>query len=162
MKIKIKNDINIFCEGGIKLPYKSLSKKNIKDIIADTMKHLELNGFTVNYIVTDNTYIQEINNQYRNKNYPTDVISFTEEDDFPGMEDSGCKFLGDVYLSLEKALEQSTEYKVTFPDEVKRLVVHSILHLIGYDHEISKFEEKRMFQMEDKILSLMKNGEVNG
>ncbi len=116
----------------------------------------------MNYIVTDNTYIQEINNQYRNKNYPTDVISFTEEDDFPGMEDSGCKFLGDVYLSLEKALEQSTEYKVTFPDEVKRLVVHSILHLIGYDHEISKFEEKRMFQMEDKILSLMKNGEVNG
>jgi probable rRNA maturation factor len=81
------------------------------------------------------------------------VISFAYRDDlFPGINGE-IEELGDIYISLEKASEQSLDYEVSLKDELKRLLVHGILHLIGYDHEISDKEDKRMRDMEDKIFN---------
>lgn len=150
--------IDIFCEGDITLPYYDLTRKYLKIIIKKTCKYLDLKNEYISLILTDNNYIQELNNNYRKKNYPTDVISFPYKEDqdikFPG-EKKLKEPLGDIYLSLEKALTQSEEYDVTFNNEVKRLIVHGILHLIGYDHELSEYEDKKMRQKEEEILKLV-------
>jgi probable rRNA maturation factor len=85
------------------------------------------------------------------KDSPTDVISFAyREDPFPEAE-TEVEDLGDIYLSLDRAAQQSVEYGVTLREEVKRLMIHGILHLIGYDHERSAEDEETMRAKEDEI-----------
>lgn len=108
----------------------------------------------VSVTFTDNEGIRELNREYRNKDSATDVLSFPlytmEEDDRPehGMEAE----LGDIVLSLERAEEQAKEYGHSFQRETAFLTVHSVLHLLGYDHERSEEEEKEMFRRQEEIM----------
>lgn len=145
-------DIEIFSEGDISLPYKGISRKRLGLYIKKVCKYLRLIDISITLIVTDNDYICKLNKRYRKKDYPTDIISFAyRESSFPNKH-LKKEMLGDIYLSLEKALKQSEEYGVGFEDEVKHLLVHGVLHLIGYDHEISKEHEERMLEKEEEIL----------
>ena len=63
--------------------------------------------------------------------------------------------LGDIYLSLERAFENSQEYSVDFISELKLLLVHGVLHLLGYDHELSERDDKRMREREQEILAML-------
>ena len=85
----------------------------------------------------DNAAIAELNNQYRNKPMPTDVLSFPlgENGVYDVDENNGCKMLGDIVISMERAQEQATLYGHPLQREVAFLTVHSMLHLLGYDHE---------------------------
>lgn len=96
----------------------------------------------------------EINYKYRGKNYLTDVLafSFTEH-----VSKNDEVYLGEILISPLKAKLQAKEYEVTFYDELSRLLVHGILHLLGYDHERSNQEEKKMRKLEDKILKRLKS-----
>lgn len=98
-------------------------------------------GFTVNIIFTDNPDIKRINLEYRSKNRPTDVISLV----------SGKS--GDIFISVEKAAEQAADYSSTFDREVKRLVIHGALHVLGYDHIVEK-DRKEMAPKEKKYLKM--------
>mgnify|MGYP001091333192 CR=1 FL=1 len=84
----------------------------------------------------DNAAIAELNNQYRNKPMPTDVLSFPLGVDgkYDVDENNGCKMLGDIVISMERAQEQATLYGHPLQREVAFLTVHSMLHLLGYDH----------------------------
>ena len=74
---------------------------------------------------------------------PTDIIAFSyRENPFPKI-DSKSEPLGDIYISLEKASENARIYEIAFENEVKRLIIHGVLHLTGYDHDNSN-EEKKM------------------
>ena len=66
--------------------------------------------------------------------------------------------MGDIVLSLEKAQEQATEYGHSFEREVAFLVVHSMLHLLGYDHETSRDDEKEMFFRQEEIMKFLNLG----
>ncbi len=81
--------------------------------------------------------MHELNNQYRNKPMPTDVLSFPlgENGKYDVDENNGCKMLGDIVISMERAQEQATLYGHPLQREVAFLTVHSMLHLLGYDHE---------------------------
>lgn len=107
---------------------------------------------------TDNDGIRELNREYREKDCATDVLSFPMYDFRSGDEpaDDGCAELGDVVLSLERAEEQAKQYGHSFKREVAFLTVHSVLHLLGYDHEISEDEEKLMFAKQDEIMNILK------
>ena len=94
----------------------------------------------------DNAAIAELNNQYRNKPMPTDVLSF------PLGENGGCKMLGDIVISMERAQEQATLYGHPLQREVAFLTVHSMLHLLGYDHENGGLEAMRMREKEEAVL----------
>ena len=85
----------------------------------------------------DNAAIAELNNQYRNKPMPTDVLSFPlgENGKYDIDENNGCMMLGDIVISMERAQEQAELYGHSFEREVAFLCVHSVLHLLGYDHE---------------------------
>ena len=108
----------------------------------------------VSVTFTDNEKIRELNAQYRSIDRATDVLSFPLfDEDFADEEELA---LGDVVLSLEKAQEQAKEYGHSFEREVAFLVVHSVLHLLGYDHETSEEDEKEMFFRQEEIMKLLK------
>ena len=102
----------------------------------------------------DNAAIAELNNQYRNKPMPTDVLSFPlgENGVYDVDENNGCKMLGDIVISMERAQEQATLYGHPLQREVAFLTVHSMLHLLGYDHETSPLEERKMREKEAEVL----------
>lgn len=102
----------------------------------------------------DNARIAELNAQYRNKNMPTDVLSFPmgENGVYDIDEDNGCKILGDIVISMERAMEQAELYGHSLQREVAYLTVHSMLHLLGYDHETSGLEAVRMREKEEAVL----------
>jgi probable rRNA maturation factor len=92
--------------------------------------------------------IHELNRAYRGKNRPTDVLSFSRLEGVP----TPLADIGDVILCWEVAKRQTKEFYTTRPGEVRRLVVHGVLHLFGYDHEQSASEEKRMFRLQESIV----------
>ena len=149
--------IDLFSEGKMELPFYDIEGDYIKEILKRSLKGLSVEGVQVSVIVTDNEAIREINSQYRNKDRATDVISFAyREDPFPEVEQE-LEELGDIYLSLERALEQSKEYEVTLKEETARLLVHGLLHLLGYDHERSKEDERIMEQKEEEVLQYLRD-----
>jgi probable rRNA maturation factor len=113
------------------------------------------NGSEVSVTFVTNERIQEINREYRDKDQPTDVISFAMEElgddeiainglDIPRM-------LGDIIISVPKIQEQAMEYGHSFERELAFLAVHSLLHLLGYDH-MTEEDEKEMFGLQRDIL----------
>jgi probable rRNA maturation factor len=91
--------------------------------------------------------MREINFKYRGKNYVTDVLSFSYLNSF-----SHELYLGEIVINPEKAKFQANQYGVSLWQEMKRLLVHGILHLFGYDHEVSLSHARKMQKIEEKIL----------
>lgn len=91
--------------------------------------------------------IEKLNRKYRNQPKPTDVLSFPADNIFAGRE----RLLGDVVISVDKAKEQAKAGGWTLNEEIDRLLIHGILHLLGYDHEGSKKEARVMRALERKI-----------
>ncbi|NLL21629.1 MAG: rRNA maturation RNase YbeY [Firmicutes bacterium] len=103
----------------------------------------------ISLILVDNSYIQDLNLTYRGLDAPTDVLSFNLQDD--GTDFEGDSILGDVVVSLEKAVEQANSYGHSFKREVAFLSLHGILHLLGYDHETPE-EEREMNEKAEMVL----------
>ena len=108
----------------------------------------------VSVTLCDNERIRQLNKEYRNIDRPTDVLSFPLFDDEDDIEEESMP-LGDIVISLEKAKEQSELYGHSFEREVGFLCVHSVLHLLGYDHEEGEAEKSEMFAKQSEILSLI-------
>ena len=111
----------------------------------------------------DNEQIHKLNKEYRNIDRETDVLSFPlgENGEYDINHDTGAKMLGDIVISLEKAVEQAEAYGHPLQREVAFLTVHSMLHLLGYDHEGGGLEAVRMREKEESVLTklgLKRNG----
>lgn len=103
----------------------------------------------------DNESIRSLNKQYRNKDAATDVLSFPlgENGQYDKNHETGALMLGDIVISMERAYEQAEMYGHSLQREVAFLTVHSMLHLLGYDHENGGLEQVRMREKEELILS---------
>ncbi|MBN2160270.1 MAG: rRNA maturation RNase YbeY [Spirochaetes bacterium] len=142
--------IEIFCEG-ISLPYEQVTQQQIRKTAAAAAERLDLRNASISIIISDDNYIRTINKEFRGHDEPTDVISFSNrENPFPSL-DAEQEEIGDIYISIERASRQSRECHVTLPEEVKRLVIHGMLHLLGYDHERSDEDEELMLQKEEEL-----------
>jgi len=121
----------------------------IHEIITESFKFEGLTGrYTCNYIFVDNEHIKSLNAQYRGKNDVTDVLTFNAEDEpFLGSR----KSLGDVFISIDKMIEQAYSYGHGEVREMAFLAVHGFLHLLGYDH-LDEVGEKEMFSKQEAIL----------
>jgi probable rRNA maturation factor len=102
----------------------------------------------------DNEQIRKLNAQYRKKDVETDVLSFPmgENGVYDINHDTGAKILGDVVLSMEKAEEQANQFGHSLEREVGYLTAHSVLHLLGYDHENGGIERVRMREKEEQVM----------
>ena len=112
-------------------------------------------GVEVSVALVDNERIRKLNREYRDKDQPTDVLSFPMDEEDVNEEGVPTLLLGDVVISVPTAARQAMEYGWTLETEVARLVVHGTLHLLGYDHEVDEAEAERMRLREDKVLSGM-------
>ncbi|GIP39615.1 endoribonuclease YbeY [Paenibacillus sp. J31TS4] len=136
--------------------------------IAGREEQIELGEVTLTFV--NNDQIQELNRNYRGMDKPTDVLSFpmreegademkilygdleTISDDEDVMEGwFGEEQIGDIVISIPKAIEQAEEYGHSFEREVGFLFVHGFLHLIGYDHQTEE-DEARMTEKQEKVL----------
>jgi probable rRNA maturation factor len=126
---------------------REITKQYIKTITEKILKILDLDNVEISITLTDNETIREINKEWRNKDKPTDVLSF------PQGETIGYRYtvLGDVIISLPYAKEQAEKIGHSYKEEIVRLLTHGILHLLGYDHETSEEDAKVMFELQDKI-----------
>ena len=106
----------------------------------------------VSVTFVDNDQIRRLNAKFRDKDAETDVLSFPlgENGEYDINPATGAKLLGDVVLSMEKAVAQAEEYEHSFEREVCYLTVHSMLHLLGYDHMNS--EEKAVMRMKEETV----------
>lgn len=124
----------------------------IKKVLSHGLKVLKIDEVIFNVIFVDNDYIHELNKNYRNIDRETDVITFALEDDKTFNPE--IRILGDVYISIDKAISQSEEYNHSLRRELCFLAVHGLLHLLGYDH-MKKEEEEVMFKLQEDILNEM-------
>lgn len=108
----------------------------------------------VNIIFVDDKTINEINLQQRNIDAPTDVLSFPlgENGDYPINPENGNMMLGDIVISVERAVRQSLEFDHPLTRELGYLTTHSMLHLLGYDHVNGGLEATIMREKEETVM----------
>lgn len=124
-------------------------------------------GFTdvaeISVTFVDDEMIHELNLKHRGIDKSTDVLSFPmgENGEFDTNLDTGAKILGDIIISIEHAYDQAEKYGHTLQREIGFLTVHSLLHLLGYDHEDGGLEMVQMREKEEAVLTrigLKRNG----
>lgn len=124
-------------------------KKLLKQINKVISSHLKLTDDLIFDIsIINDKQIQKINHQYRQKNQPTDVISFAFKD---AKQSIANNLLGEIFISWDTTQKQAKQYQMTWKQELARLIVHGILHLLQYDH-INNKQAKLMFQLQEAIL----------
>ncbi len=157
MKIMIQN-------GQDKLPVTKEVREIIRKAASASLKYMDFpKNVEISVLLTDNEEIRKLNKLHREIDKATDVLSFPmfEYDEngdiieeYADFSEEGDLCLGDIVISLERAMEQSEEYGHTFLREVGFLTVHSMLHLFGYDH-MNDDDEKEMFGYQREILNEM-------
>lgn len=145
----------------------TFSKKWLLNIVSSIIGYLKLTSkVEVGIVITDNHNIQRLNRIYRYLDEPTDVLSFymyssiyiNKETDFI-LPPDGTIHLGEVIISYEKALLQARQHKVKVKDELIKLLIHGILHLLNYDHE-NETDSKIMLESEREIISYITKKEI--
>ncbi len=119
-----------------------VSEDVIQKVLSVASEQLNLSDYSINIILVNNDIIQNLNQSYREKNAPTDVLTFP---------DGTLRNLGDIFISIDKVHEQSKEYGHSFERELAFLTIHGLLHTLGYDH-LTKDEEKEMFALQEELL----------
>ena len=121
------------------------NKRKIKTWLKDTIVNEKKKVGDINYIFCSKEYLKKMNNDYLSKNYETDVISFDFSKD--------NKISGDIYISSETVKKNSIIFNVGFNNELKRVMVHGLLHLLNYNDK-SKQELKIMREKENFYINL--------
>ena len=132
-----------------------LAKRIIKAI-----EELNAEAFNLSLLITDDRHIAELNSTYRHKAKPTDVLSFPAPSLPPESlnDDREPKPLGDIAISIETAARQARSFNVNLQSEMTRLLIHGILHLLGYEHEkVPSHIANKMRKMEEEILQRVTN-----
>jgi probable rRNA maturation factor len=117
---------------------------------------LDLDGAELSILLTGDRQIHDLNLRYRGKDKPTDVLSFPQDDTEPA--EGVPRVLGDVVISVETAERQAVEKGRSFERELTVLLIHGVLHLIGYDHEKGAKDAATMWAMEARLLRCVEGG----
>lgn len=116
--------------------------------LTKALLHLHLHASELSVLFVSSRRMKLLNTKYRGICKDTDVLSFPLRD--KGLQ-YGPVMLGDIVISVPKALQQAKEFKVTFYEELLRLLIHGLLHLTGYDHEINAYQKKKMENKEKEL-----------
>ena len=126
--------------------------------INSVLKFLDSADSEVSILIVDDEEIAEINHQYLDRNWPTNVIAFSmREGDFGEINPH---VLGDIIISVDTALRDARQGGLSFEDEFVYLIIHGLLHLLGYDHETSEEDAKIMQEKEKEIFLHVKGYEI--
>ena len=127
------------------LNYK-LDEPKIFKILDTLFKNEKKEVEAVNIILQDDEYLKNLKNIYFNQDVYTDVISFN-------LEVSGSPIDGEIYISLPRIIDNANKYESNLNDEFKRIIIHSLLHLVGYDDK-TEIDKKYMTNLENKYINI--------
>ncbi len=129
----------------------NISEKFVKSVVTEVLGGFpKYKGCGLSVNLVGETKIKTLNNLYRHKNKVTDVLAFSLND----IKTQGdyAQDLGDVFICLPQIKKQAQELKISFKEEFTRILVHGVLHLLGFDH-VEKKAEQKMFLVQEKIVS---------
>lgn len=140
-------------------PPGSIDPVRVENFISEVLNDLNLKNWDISLLFCDDAFIQNLNKQYRDIDSPTDVLSFEQGDEY--FDDAGeTRFMaGDIVISLDSLRFNAEEFNVEINEELKRLIVHGILHLNGMDHSDNS-PEQEMLKFQEKLLVQYKNIEI--
>jgi probable rRNA maturation factor len=142
MKLQIKNSQN----------KSKIDKRNIRSTVLKILKTLDCADKEISLSFVDNENIKQLNKQYLGKDQATNVLSFSLQEGEYG--DINPQILGDIIISVETAQRDALYGKLTIAQEIDFLIIHGILHLLGYNHEnTTKKETKKMQQKEKELFN---------
>lgn len=125
-----------------------LSDKQVQSIGLNILEEVNQSGKFSIHLVGDDKIIK-LNEQYRNKEETTDVLSFAMTEGFSAPEVSSD--LGDIFISIPEITRQAEQYEVSQQFELTRIIIHGVLHLLGYDHQ-QKEEAEEMYTLQEELL----------
>jgi probable rRNA maturation factor len=131
----------------VKKKVKGVESKLLSKIANRALEVLGLSKVELSIALVSDVQIKRLNKLYRNKDKPTDVLSFPI-----GEKVEDWLILGDIVISVDTAKRQAQELGHSLEEELKRLLVHGLVHLLGYDHELGGEEEKKFFELEEFVL----------
>ena len=126
---------------------KKLSTRNFKKIALTILELAAEKNAELSVALIGNVEMRKLNAKYRKKDYPTDVLSFPVE----GIMPEETRLLGDVIISVDKAIEQARARGHSSEQELITLLIHGVVHLLGYDHERSARDARAMGRLEKRI-----------
>ncbi len=127
-----------------------VKKERISDLAQTVLSNEGVLAAEISIVIVDDEYIIRLNQEYLNKNTTTDVLSFRLTDD------TGDKLEGEVYANIEQITRQASDYHVLMEDEISRIVIHGVLHLLGFDDQTGE-QNKIMTEKEDQYLEILNN-----
>jgi len=145
MKIQIENNQNKF----------KISKRYVRSTVKIILENLGCLDKEISISFYKDEDIQNLNKKYLNKDYPTNVLSFSLQEGEFG--DINPQILGDVVISVDTAQRDADKSGLTLQQEINFLIIHGILHLLGYDHEKTTKEKMRKMQRKEKELFRLLN-----
>lgn len=154
----MKNRIFVCMQDGLEEP-EWFSK--VESFVEKVLKELKYTGEEISILFCKDDYIKELNKTYRNIDAPTDVLSFENDEEYED-EEGTWKCVGDIVISLETLPVNAEYFDETKNDELKRLLVHGLLHLNGMDHGEEHIEagvtpESEMLVIQETILEKLKD-----
>ncbi len=131
-----------------------VNERRIRNLSNWLLNQCDVKDYTVSILLVDDTKICQLNNQYRKKNKPTNVLSFPlAEGADHSLLSLPVRELGDIIISVDTTVQESIEYGQSFHDRIAWLLIHGLLHLLGYDHEKSADQAKKMSEKENELIN---------
>jgi len=137
---------------------------NVEPFVQKVLGELKFDGEEISMLMCDDTYMQELNKTYRNIDSTTDVLSFENDEEYED-EEGKWKCVGDIVISLDTLPVNADYFEESRNDELKRLIVHGLLHLNGMDHGEEHIEKGvapqcEMLVLQEKVLEKLKDEKI--
>ncbi|MEW6417976.1 MAG: rRNA maturation RNase YbeY [Nitrospirota bacterium] len=152
MKVYIKNQQRLI----------KVNQHRIRNLIKKVLHLLGLHKAELSILLINDRRMRMLNHQYRGIDRTTDVLSFPQNPPLPPFTKGGMGglltqnfVLGDIIINLHQAKRQAAEHGLTFNEELRWLLIHGLLHLIGYEHEKGGYDEKKMRRKERELLNAL-------
>ena len=145
----MSNNISVTCNENIPAP---LWLDRVSPYMDKVLARLDIDNWELSVLFCDDAFIADLNKKYRDIEGPTDVLSFEQGDEYIDDEDITWFNAGDIVISLDTLKKNAEQFEVDVNEELKRLLMHGILHLDGMDHADNS-PEQDMLQFQEHLLA---------
>jgi len=143
------NRIIVDCAEGLAAP---AWMTNIEPFVAKVLDRLDIANWELSIELCDDPFIAKLNKEYRDIDGPTDVLSFEQGDEYVDDDEQTWFTAGDIVISVDSLKKNAAEFAVEVNEELKRLLIHGVLHLDGFDHSDNS-PEQEMLQFQEHLLN---------
>lgn len=134
---------------------RKINQTQFKKDLLRLLDLLRLNNVELSLFIIGNRLMRRLNRTYRGIDRTTDVLSFPQFDGKPGKSIHGVSALGDIVINLDKVKLQAQKNNVSFLKETRFILIHGLLHLLGYDHERGRVERLKMEKLQMRLLNAL-------